>query len=479
IVCASTLVNPNDGCEPLNLFGHGRMTQAARDYVLDTTRGATLTRQRFAEISASREVLPNRSAGPLSIAVGASYREELLDARMLPPEATERMPRLDEVSYRGLPPAQSGAPFIFQHANMLEAAGGYDVKEIFAESLIPLVARSTQRGLDLNVAGRWADYEGSGSIAAWKAGIDWRVNEAFRFRATRSRDIRAANLGERFDRTITGQSYDDPWIGEEHTPVEQTVSGGNPAVDPERSDTTTFGIVVQPAAIDDLSLSIDWYDVRIKDAIDQIGGQLIIDLCYEEGSFCELLQRDAVTGRITRVDNIFVNLVEAGVKGVDLELSYRRPIGDGTLGLRFFGAYLSEHSFTDQFGNKVDSAGMTGDASLPEWQGVLNVSYDRGPFSLTLTERYIGSGTRDNREIEGIDIDDNTVDAAWYTNVRFSYDVMPAGTVRVFLNVQNLLDEDPPLAPGPFSFFGGAGHTNAQLFDMLGRRYTIGFVYRL
>ena len=475
IVCTSTLVDPNDGCEPLNLFGHGQMTQAARDYVLDITRGFTFTRQRFAELSAGREVLPNRDAGPLSIAMGVSYREESLDAEVLPPEGTLTMPTLAEVSYRGLPAQQSGADFIFQHANMLEAAGGYDVKEIFAETLIPLFTdEGSGRAFNLDLAGRYADYEGSGSIAAWKAGLDWRVTESVRFRATRSRDIRAANLGERFDRTITGPSYDDPFVGEEHTPAEQTVSGGNPEVQPERSDTTTFGIVFQPSGIDDLSVSVDWYDVRIDDAIDQIGGQLIIDLCFEEGSFCDLLKQDPATGRILRVDNIFVNLVEAGVKGMDFEVGYRRPLGDGNLGLRFFGSYLAEHSFTDQFGNKIDSAGETGGSSLPEWQGVLNVNYSRGPMTLAVTERYIGSGTRDNREIEGIDIDDNTVDAAWYTNLRFSYDIEMAGTARVFLNVENLFDKDPPLAPGPFSFFGGAGHTNARLFDMLGRRYTVG-----
>jgi iron complex outermembrane receptor protein len=480
IVCNSTLTNPNDGCVPLNLFGYGQMTQQAREYVLDTTTGFTNTRQNFTEISADRDWLPDRQAGPIAFAVGASYRRDTLDAQWLPPASTTTMPTLDEVSYRGLPARQAGSPFIFQQANILAAAGGYDVSEAFSEALIPLVNRPDGRTVNLNVAARYADYDGSGGIWAWKTGIDWEITESVRLRATQSRDIRAANLGERFDRTITDPSYDDPFVGEEHTPIERTISGGNPNVAPEKSDTTTIGVVIQPQSVSGLSLSFDWFDVSIEDAIDQVGGQLIIDLCYEEGSYCFLLSQDPNTGRVLRVDNIFINLVEARVSGVDFEIGYNRQLsGGGSLSMRYFGAYLGEHSFTDQFGVKVDSAGQTGNSSLPEWQGVLSAVYRKGPFALQLTERYIGSGARDNREIEGIDIDDNSVDGVFYTNLRFSYELASLGEgTEFFATAENLFDEDPPLAPGNFSFFSGASQTNAALFDRLGRRYTVGMRLR-
>lgn len=469
IVCSSTLANSGDGCEPLNLFGHGQMSDESLGYILDTAVGYLLTRQQFAEVSANRLVLEDRAAGPIGVVAGVSYRQDSLVADILPP-ATLTMPTLAEVTYRGLPPGQAGSPFVFQQANLLVTSGGYDVRELFAETLVPVVS-----SLNLNVAGRYADYSGSGAISAWKAGIDWDITSSVRFRATRSRDIRAANLGERFDRQRTDGSYDDPWTGVEHTPVERTVSGGNPSVDPEKGDTSTFGIVYQPANVDGLSVSVDWYDVEIKDAIDQVGGQQIIDLCFEEGSFCELLKQDPVTNEVLRVDNLFVNLVRANVAGVDVEVAYSRSLGEGDLSLRLFGAYLDEHSFTDQFGNTIDSAGETGDSSLPEWQAVLNVAYSRGPFRLSVNERYIGSGARDLTEIAGIDIDDNNVDAAWYTNLRMAYDVDTLGaSMEVFANVENLFDRDPPLAPGGFSFFSGAAHTNANLFDTLGRRFTIG-----
>lgn len=480
IVCRSTLTDRGDGCEPLNLFGRGQMSDEARDYVLDTKVGYMLTTQRYAEFSADRLVLPDRSAGPIGVATGASYREDTMFADVLPP-GLSGMPTLAEVNYRGLPARQAGSPFIFQQANMLVTSGGYDVREVFAESLVPLVARrAAAQSLSVDLAARYADYSGSGGILAWKGGLDWQITPGFRFRATRSRDIRAANLGERFDQQKTDGSYDDPWLGTEHTPVERTVSGGNPSVDPEKSDTSTFGIVFQPSGLQGLDMSVDWYDVQIKDAIDQVGGQQIIDLCYQEGSFCNLLKQAPSTGEILRVDNIFVNLVQANVTGVDFELGYRKSLGAGALNFRFLGSYLGEHSFTDQFGNKVDSAGETADSSLPEWQGVFNAGYSRGPFNIVINERYIGSGVRDLTEVEGIDIDDNSVDAVWYTNLRFSYDIETGGgSMQVFANVENLFDRDPPLAPGGFSFFSGSHQTNANLFDTLGRRFTLGVRFRL
>jgi outer membrane receptor protein involved in Fe transport len=477
IVCYSTLTHADDGCVPLNLFGEGRMTQEARDYVLDTEVGFTTTSQKVAEFSANRDIFADRRAGAISLATGVSYRRDELDAEIEPPTPSLRFPTLAEATYRGLPPRQAGSSLVYQQANMLETSGGFDVKEVFAETFIPLLrGDASGRSLSLDVATRYADYEGSGGIWAWKTGIDWRITSGVRFRATRSRDIRAANLGERFDRTFTDPSYDDPFVGEEHTPLERTVSGGNPGVEPEKSDTTTFGIVYQPPGISGLSTSVDWYDVKIGDAIDQVGGQLIIDLCHDQGSFCELLKQDPATGRVLRVDNIFVNLVEARVAGIDFEVAYNRSLGaGGMLRTRFFGAYLDEHSFTDQFGIKVDRAGETGDSSLPEWQGVLNLAYSRGPLTLSATERYIGSGTRHFREIEGVDIDDNTVDSAFYTNLRLGYDFdTRGGGVEIFANIENLFDEDPPIATNDLSFFSGAAHTNIRLFDRLGRRYTLG-----
>ena len=84
-------------------------------------------------------------------------------------------------------------------------AGNFTVKEVFTEIDIPLLSdRTLIDQLDLNAAYRYADYTGSGGIDSWKVGLSWQIDEALRFRATRSRDVRAANLRERFDATAGG-----------------------------------------------------------------------------------------------------------------------------------------------------------------------------------------------------------------------------------------------------------------------------------
>ena len=118
-------------------------------------------------------------------------------------------------------------------------AGGYNVKEAFTEFNIPLLKDVTAvQSLDLSTAARWADYSGSGSIWAWKVGASWAINDQIRFRATQSRDVRAATLQERFDQTRGGVNVTDP-LNNNNTVTTASFSGGNPEVAPEQADTTT------------------------------------------------------------------------------------------------------------------------------------------------------------------------------------------------------------------------------------------------
>jgi outer membrane receptor protein involved in Fe transport len=476
IVCRSTLSSPNDGCRPLNLFGQGQMSAEAIDYIFSTHNGVQQIEQDFVEVAMDGELFGGRDAGAIGIAAGISYREEKLDGRELPPESLISMPTAAEADFLGYPPAMAGLEWIFQHSEILDAVGSYDVKELFAEAIVPLVADGS---LDVSAAGRYADYSGSGGVSSWKLGLDWQATDSFRVRVTRSRDIRAANLAERFSTQFSGQTIDDPFIGvDDIQPPNRVMTGGNPAVDPEEADTWVVGGVFQPASDEGLSVSVDFYDVDIQNAIGQIGAQTIVDLCFNGGSFCNLLNQDPMTGQVLQVNNLFVNLTKAQISGTDLEVAYNTPI-DG-LRFRFIGSLLREHSFTDQFGTKVDSAGETGDSSLPEKQALLSAFYSTGPVTIAVTNRYIGSGKRDNFEIEGVDIDDNSVDARWYTDLRVGYEseLSGSGTWEIFANVQNLFDRSPPIAPGGFSFFSGTDQTNTNLFDTLGRRYTVGVRFR-
>ena len=169
IVCRSTLTNPTNGCQPLNIFGVGAASQAAIDYVTDTQ----FTRQRYeqhvVEASVSGEPF-STWAGPVSLAAGGSYRAEKINA-VSDPLSLERA---------------------FHIGNPQPYSGKYNVKEAFAEVVVPLAKdTSFAQTLDVSLAGRVTDYSTSGGVFTWKAGATYEPFEDLRFRVTRSRDIRA------------------------------------------------------------------------------------------------------------------------------------------------------------------------------------------------------------------------------------------------------------------------------------------------
>ena len=481
IVCRSTLTFPDDGCVPANFFGEGNVSAAAEDYIMDWRVGTIEVAQHFAEVAAFGDIHDGWGAGPISAAFGASYREDTLDAYVdEPPGLPSAISPDFEQGYRGLPPNLVGDSELYLANEMLTANGGYSVNELFSEVNLPLLSdRPAVSHLELNVAARYADYSGSGGVLAWKGGLDWRLNDQVRLRATRSRDTRAANLGERFIWLRSSGGVDNPWTGETGVPPRDgTIAGGNPQVEPELSDTLTFGIVYQPARINDFSVSLDYYTVDIRDAIAQVGLNNIINQCFTEGSFCNLIQQDPTTLEILRVDDVYINLDEATASGWDIEARYGFQLGSThSFTFRVLGSYLDENSISTPLGTKVERAGF---GTYPKLTATAMLSYHNGgAFDATLSSRYIGDATISNVRVEGIDVDHNRVASANYLNLRLGYDFSPrVGDFSLFANIENLLDKDPPMAVNTLSGWTGSPHTNSN-FDQIGRRYTIGFRYAL
>jgi iron complex outermembrane receptor protein len=499
IVCRASLFDPvNYGdCVPINLFGVGRASPEAIDYVLTGDQYILAkTKQNVVEFSMEGELGDGWGAGPISLAFGAGWREESINqtlgpddiiARSLPPADTAPECLSNAVDLlnpppgctgiRGVPPQFAATPEeIFIFTNVQPISGEYSVSEVFAETLLPLVSGAkAAKQLDLSLSARYADYEGSGGIWAWKTGLDWQIHDAVRLRTTVSRDIRAATLSERFDRQGVGSSVNDPVFGGLNYTTTQII-GGNPNLNPEEADTLAFGVVWTPGLLDGFSMSADYYEIDIEGALAQVGVQRIVDECFEFNVRCDKITRDPVTNRVTIVDNAFVNQDAARVVGTDLEIGYRKQLaGGGVLSARLLATWLNENSTTALGAAKRDVAGETGDGSLPEFKSTTYVRYEKGPFSVFAQERFIGSGTLDFDDIEGVTIDDNTVDSRYYTDVGFTW--APENTRtdwRLFFNVQNLFDRDPPVAAS-FAQFSGTRITNDRLFDFYGRRYVVGF----
>jgi outer membrane receptor protein involved in Fe transport len=479
-ICRSTLSFPDDGCVPLNPFGPGSVSAEARAWI---TEGHSVITQDVREQTAEttlRGELPFSVAGPLSIATGASWRvESAKNHTRRYPEELEGLQVEPAASqgYQGLPNGYVGNTNIFERTIVLDVKGRYTVWEAFAEALAPLVRdRPFAEHIDLHAAVRHAHYSGSGAIPAWKLGLDWQVVPALRLRATRSRDVRAGSLSERFDFASSGITIVDRI--QEGAPVYAVVADreGNPEVEPEKSDTFTAGLVLQPQWARGASLSADYYDIRIRGAIALYGVQNIIDGCADGAQdLCELIARSE-TGQITRVRNRILNVAQTRARGIDLEFSWRQPVqwfgGGESLALRLFANRALENSVTNAMGTYIDRAGQTGlFGGAPRLQANLSLAYRRGPLQLSLQQRYISSGSYD-AEYGPSDINDRHVRSSSYTGARLGWQTPSVKGLHVFLDVQNLFDQDPPIASD--WGFGGSMPTNEGLFDVLGRRFTAG-----
>ena len=338
--------------------------------------------------------------------------------------------------------------------------------------------------MNLNAAVRWADYAGSGTIWSYKAGLDDAVTRELRLRGTYSRDVRAANLGERFDRTGGTANITDKGVaGNPAYPV-TIVQGGNPSVQPEKADTVTVGAVYRPEWLPGFDVSVDWLSVSLQGSIESFSAQQIVDACYVQNNAdqCKFITRNASDNKIFIVNQTVQNVSKAKISGIDFEMGYTKPVdwfgGGERIGTRLFATKLTENSTTSAAGVKTDRVGETGTYALPEWKFTANVNYTRGPLHVFVQGRYIDSGKLSaTNNLNGVwDVADNTVGSATYVDSRIGYDLpLASGKVQLYFNVNNLFDRAPPVAASYSAFSAAPFQVNTNLFDQVGRRYTLGF----
>lgn len=470
IVCRVTLTNPGlyPGCQPINLFGEGAPTQAALDYIKGTSEYRMDLTQEVAAISARGDLF-STWAGPISAAVGLEYRSEEVQQTVDPVSNSVN----DPTGIRGMPAAYANQPGGWLLTNVFPVSGQYDLWEVFGEVAVPLARdMPLARSLDFNGAVRYTDYSTSGGVTTWKAGLVWEPVEGVRLRATQSRDIRAPNVPELFAGITqsTGQVIDNGvTIGI------ITAASGNASLQPEEADTFTAGVVLQPSAIPGLTVAVDYYSIDIGDVISTLSTQVTRDQCAAGvTSLCANITRNSA-GVITRITSPTLNLNTAKTTGVDFEVGYRTPFEPfgGRLSLRGVASYLGENTL-DVFGGRIiDRAGETGLSANPEWAVTASATWDRGPVSLFLQERYISSGSYDVTRIQPTTIEDNTVDSVFYTDFTASYRF--TDQARLAVTVNNVFDQEPPIAPlGSLAIFAP---TNSRLFDQIGRYFTVRLNY--
>ncbi|MBK7116857.1 MAG: TonB-dependent receptor [Proteobacteria bacterium] len=546
IVCRASLpqFDPNGywkDCIPVNLFG-GNETLSAQGaaYIHQGFKHAYATvRQDLFEVTGSGSLGIGLPAGDISAAVGANWRRDKFDQGT--PNPADEFPALaDGRLLRDIYPGNDTRGIIPQYGCTAQAtpvaggvpglrfaAGGFcgasnsssllfssqrfiegrdSVKEAFTEFQVPTLAKLPMvERLDTNLAVRWADYEGAGQIWAWKVGLNWEVNDQLRVRATRSRDVRAPNLRDRFDSTLGGINATDrnsrlpPGTGIPYSVI--GFSGGNPDLKPEKADTTTAGIVFQPAFLEGFQASLDWYEVVIKGAIAQLGGQNIVDQCNAgDLAICQYVIRNTNTvqnplGDIVQINNFFLNLNKEIYRGFDAELGYRKSLtlfggGPESISVRVFGTHYTTvlqqpPTLLGAGGVQTRGATINNLSTTPDAATAI-LGYRNGPLSVTIVERYTG-GRKINRLFEESTVravsgapftstvDDNSVGGSYTTDLTVGWQAPQVEGLRVYSTITNLFDKVPPIFP---TQGGRTGFGNGVLGDVLGRRYVVGAEYK-
>ncbi|RAK65409.1 TonB-dependent receptor [Phenylobacterium kunshanense] len=521
--CASVVNGSDTACVPYNIFSLGGVTQAALDYLETPSSQAGNLFERVVNFSLGGDLTEYGVKSPwandgVGVSIGAEYRRETLDYAA------------DYVAASGALNGSGGAS--------PPVNGSFDVYEMFAESRIPLVQDAAfAKNLTLELAFRYSDYSSIGTTETYKIAGDWEPIDGLRLRGGYNRAVRAPHVLELFspqnvvlDGTqdpCAGLAASDPLVARcaqafglttaqvlaiEANPANQYngLTGGNPNLDPETADTYTLGFVFQPSFLPGFNVSVDYFDIKVKDFISGIGADTIINRCVDtlDPTFCSLVNRDA-NGSIWLdptgyVIDTTLNTGSLSTTGFDFNLGYRTDLDAiglenmGGINVNFVGTYLDTLKVQSlPGGDAFDCAGYYGTicsvsggltAPNPEWRHKARLTWTTPftygewfkDFSMSLQWRHISKVTLDAYSNDaqlnnpGLQYEsDRTLKARDY------FDLTASWTMRDNLNfragVNNLFDKDPPLTGSSNCPTGPCnGNTWPQVYDAFGRYFFIG-----
>ncbi len=486
IVCRSESARAN-GCQPINLFGFGLNSQEAIDYFMLQNTGSTekMTQTVFtANVTGELFELP---AGALATAIGVEYREET-----------------SEVDYDQV--IKNGETFINALA---PTSGEYDVAEAFFELSAPLLKDLPAiESLTLGASARFSDYDTIGNTSTWGASIDWAVNEDVRIRATSSEAVRAPNIDNLF--APLGENFfdwEDPCsldkVDDAPDPNQRAarcaelgvptnfnsikdssrisgLSGGNPELKEETAETITYGLVITPRFAPGLAISVDYWDMEISDAIDDIPAQEILERCVDSASinniYCPLVPRGS-DSEVISLTSPLLNIASLTARGIDYQVDYRFDLADiistrsnwGSLKFSLLGTELLERNdfpFQDNPNDPDEERGELGD---PIHSYTTNLTYSRGAFEVNWRSRYID----DMLLIEADERKDlqspYKAPSVRYHDLQGSYSF---AEFKIYGGINNIDDVEPPVG---LSGTGG----DSGIYSTLGRSFYLGVNYTL
>ncbi len=471
------------GCAPLNLFGKGSVSEAAANFIKIGVSNLTEinTQNVLALMHGSFEGF---DAGEIGVSFGAEWRTTTIEQRN------------DEF-------LASGDVKGFNAG--LSTNGETSAKEIFGEVRIPLLENTPfAERLEFSGALRYSDYT-SGGVWSYASGLDWSPINGLTLRGQYQRAVRAPNIDELFGGQSQGfPTAKDPCaLADANAFCKQNAAGavqinqqvqglygGNPDLKAETSDTFTVGAIFQPEFAEGLNITVDYFNIKITDAIDTLGGGVsnILDLCYNvvkdlNDKHCQAITREAGTNNILSVKALNANTATYSTAGIDIQLDYTMDFDTGLFddgsSLSFFwlATYLIKSDSIAYVGAptvkcKGIFSGACKDPS-PDFKFTARATYTSGPLTAALNIRYLPSsidydflGTELKKPNKDISIPH--IAAETYIDISFNYDIndnysMNAGVRNLFNNMPTSLGDNQQQA-----------NTYPNVYDLLGTYVFVG-----
>ncbi|MGZ2411220.1 iron complex outermembrane recepter protein [Sphingomonas sp. F9_3S_D5_B_2] len=506
IVCApgytnSSMPTLSSTCAPLNLFGNGRISQAALDYVtaIADPTGTNTQRVFTASLSGPLFTLPG---GDLSLALGAEARRESTkfnpgefyaggdDPDPTTDENGDGDPTNDRVQYgRSVP--------------MFPVKGHFSTKELFGELRAPIIGPSNGipavRSLELHGAARYVHHSIAGNDWTYTAEGRWGIIRDIAVRANYTHAIRAPAITEIFNPSSAFFGFavdpcDADNLNSGPSPANRQANcaaaglpanfaslsnqrsfhqaiAGNVDLSNERSNAISLGAVLSPRFIPGLTVSADYLNIKLKDAITSYSGTDVAEACYDapdfpNNQFCPLISRDA-SGQLDFIETRYFNAASYHYKGVLGALDYRRATpflgANSRIGVNLSYQYLK--SLTQKSTPTSDPVHLSGGIGYPHSSAVLNLNYQNDPLQLFASFNYTGRVLVDpDQPSEYYDTPHRN--SVVYVNTGVSYDIGKRMTLR-FL-VDNLFDKGAP------AYVPAGGGVVTYFPGVLGRYFRVG-----
>lgn len=459
-------------------LGFGDLTPDVLKYILFTTRDSGGNEQRSVTFDVTGTVM-QLPAGPLAAAAGVVYREE------------EGWRNPDALTVRGVANTNQQDPI----------AGSVTAKEAYLELSAPVVADLPLiKRLDLDAAVRLSDYDLFGSNQTYKVGMNWTLFDGLRLRATFGTGFRIPSVPELFGGVAEGNlTTTDPcsrystsgnavliancqtsgvpagYIQLGNTVL--TTVGGNQDLQPETAETFTLGLVWQPTQLNGLSVTVDYFDIKIEDAIRSIPGSTKLSVCYASQGlshpFCSAssFTRSPLTGEVNFLSAQPVNTGQERMKGVDMGVRYDFDLGERRASLDWNTTYLSEYVITPFPGAApivFDGHIGGGNGGYPHWRSYATFSVQDDRWTGSYSVQFIGEATDFNAKPTDIGYKSPNV---FYHNAQFAYRLGEQADIA--LGVDNIFDEK-----APFIKSWTDGNTDTMTYDLLGRRAYVRLTYQ-